>query len=80
MRESRSWNDQVEPDLNHTEKARQYLKTRVQEAQSTSAETMKVTLKKEWISLDYQYCCTLVESMPSHLQRMLEVKGDLTKY
>ena len=28
--------------------------------------------------VDSQNCCTLVESMPSSLQRMMEVKGDMT--
>ena len=67
------------PDLSPIENAWKYLKTRVQEAQSTSVETMKQTLKKEWISLDSQYCRALVESMPSRLQHVLEDKGGMTE-
>ena len=64
---------------NPIENAGQYRKTTDPEAQPTSAETMEETLKKKWISLDSQNCHTLVRSMPSRPQRVLEVKVDMTR-
>ena len=68
------------PDLNPIENAWNQMKNMVQELQPTSIEDLRRQLKKLWVNMDRAYCLKLVDSMPERLKKVLEVKGEMTKY
>ena len=45
-----------------------------------TVEEMKVALLEEWEKIDIKVINSLIESMPRHVQALIEAKGGATKY
>ena len=67
-------------DLNPIENAWNYMKNKVQEAQSTNIQTLKEVLMKLWVPIYAEYFRKFVESMPNILHNVIKAKGHMTKY
>ena len=51
------------------------------EKQPTNTKELEEAIKAVWVlELSAEYCQSLVESMPKHLEAVIEAKGGLTKY
>lgn len=68
------------PDLNPIENAWNKVKNTLQKERPSSIPDLKEALKKQWISMDLEYFATLATSMPRRIERVIKMKGNMTKY
>ena len=69
------------PDLNPIENLWTVLKDKVSEKQPTNTKELEEAIKAVWVlELSAEYCQSLVESMPKHLEAVIKAKGGSTKY
>ena len=69
------------PDLNPIQNLNTVLKDKVYERQPTNAKMLEQAIKEVWVrEMTTQYCQSLLESMPKHLEAVIEAKGGPTKY
>ena len=69
------------PDLNPIENCWAMVKRKVSKLRLTSVEDLRSKLKLVWEQqITAEYCCDLIEFMPSRIAAVLETKGCTTKY
>ncbi len=68
------------PDLNPIENAWNVMKNKIQEQQPSSIPDLKKKLLDLWVHMDIDYFEKLANSMPTRLQKVIEAKGQMTKY
>ena len=68
------------PDLNPIENAWNKVKNTLQKERPSNIPDLKEALKKQWISMDLEYFATLATSMPRRIERVIKMKGNMTKY
>ena len=68
------------PDLNPIENAWNFMKNKVQEKQPSSIPELKIVLRDLWVHMDIDYFTHLSDSMPNRLRKVIEAKGQMTKY
>ena len=69
------------PDLNPIENCRQKMKNIMKLKKTPNLETLKLELMRVWCQeMSLNYFQNLSNSMPKHLQMVIEKKGNMTKY
>ena len=69
------------PDLNPIENLWNWMKDQLQEKKVTSVPVLQEELKRLWCLGTPQHLLqTLSESMPRHLQAVIDAEGEMTKY
>lgn len=68
------------PDLNPIEHLWSILKTKIQQHNITSKESLKLALKKEWNMISPEQCRQLVATMLKRIAAVIKAKGGATKY
>lgn len=68
------------PDLNVIEHLWDELARKVYKATYNNINQLKTALQTEWNKISPEVCRNLVNSMPKRLQKVLESKGNATKY
>ena len=69
------------PDLNPIENLWHQAKMKLQRRNTSSVPKLIKAIKEMWVKdMDAAYCKSLVHSMPRRLQRVIDAKGEMTKY
>ncbi len=70
----------MSPDQNCIENVWYLLKVRVDAHQPKNIKQLRRAIHKEWGLLSEEYAQKLVESMPRHVQALIDTNGDYTLY
>ena len=69
------------PDLNSIENLWTELKDKVSERQPSGAPELARVIKEVWVrEILKEYCQSLIDSMPRHMEAVIRNKGGLKKY